>query len=323
MMKNVIRVLIMLNLITAVGGYASQKTACVDTGYSDNEILIWGDTVPGPKIEGIAERIEDRKNPDIPRDRALFSVSVPRMEMFAPKQPSRSKTAVLVCPGGGYLGIMIDKEGYNVAQWLNSIGITAFVLKYRLKEYGYPWIICDVQQAIRVLRQRADEFDIAADKIGIIGFSAGGHLAASASVHWQHDFLKDAAAQDNLRPDFSILAYPVISFQPGLEHKGSRINLLGDKPKPELVDLFSNELHINEKTPPAFLFHATDDKSVPVANSIEYYKTLAKHKINAQMHLFSHGGHGFAMAQKDPTLSIWMELCENWLKQSGFLELEN
>jgi acetyl esterase/lipase len=319
-MNNIIRALIMLNLLTATGSYGDEKAACADTGYSTNEILIWGNDIPGPKIEGIAERIEYRKSPDIPLNRALFSVSVPRMEIFVPEQENRSKTAVLICPGGGYLGIMIDKEGYNVAEWLNSIGITAFVLKYRLNEYGYPWIICDVQQAIRVIRQRADEFDIAADKIGIMGFSAGGHLAASASVHWQRDFLKDAAAEDNLRPDFSILAYPVISFQPGLEHKGSRINLLGDKPKPELVDLFSNELHIDEKTPPAFLFHATDDKSVPVANSVEYYNALVKQEINAEMHLFSHGGHGFAMAKKDPTLSIWMQMCENWLKQSGLLE---
>jgi len=302
MMNNIIKVLIMLNLSTAIGSYASDKAACVDTGYSDKEILIWGDNIPGPKIDGIAERIEYRENKDIPLDRALFSVSVPRMEMFAPKQPSRSKTAVLICPGGGYLGIMIDKEGYNIAEWFNSIGITAFVLKYRLNEYG------------------SDEFNIASDKIGIMGFSAGGHLAASASVHWQRDFLKDGEAEDNLRPDFSILAYPVISFQQGLEHKGSKINLLGNKPKPELVDLFSNELHINEKTPPAFLFHATDDKSVPVGNSVEYYKALVEQKINTEMHLFSHGGHGFAMGKNDPTRLMWMQLCENWLKQSGFLE---
>lgn len=319
-MLNAIRILFMINLTAAIGSYAVDSNACLDTGHCDKEILIWGDNVPGTKIEGIAERIEVRSNPDIPLDRALFSVSVPRMEMFAPDNKSQSKTSVLICPGGGYLGIMIDKEGYNVARWLNSLGVTAFVLKYRLKEYGYPWTICDVQQAIRVLRERADEFGIADDKIGIMGFSAGGHLAASASVHWQHDFLIDSEAKDNLRPDFSILAYPVISFQPGLEHKGSKINLLGEKPKPELVDLFSNELHINDKTPPAFLFHATDDKSVPVGNSVKYYEALVKNDVNAEMHLFSHGGHGFAMAQNEPTLSIWMQMCENWMKYSGFLK---
>lgn len=320
MFKNAKRVFCMLSLLTAVCGYAADNAAGEPQIKADKEILIWGDNVPGPKIEGIAERVEYRKNPNLPIDRAIYSVSVPRMEMFVPKAEKRTKTAVIVCPGGGYNGIVVDKEGYSTAKWLNSIGVTAFVLKYRLKEYGYPWPIADLQQAIRVVRTRADEFGVAADKIGVAGFSAGGHLASSGSVHWQHDFLKDAPATDNLRPDFSILAYPVISFQPEIGHNGSKINMLGENPDQKMVDMLSNELHIDAKTPPAFLFHAQDDKVVPVENSILYYQAMVKADVNGQLHIFSKGGHGFATAPTNESLSIWMKLCENWLKNSGFLE---
>ncbi len=305
--------LCLLGLLSATFIYAADFTP-------DKQILIWGDNVPGPKIEGITERVEHRKNPNLPSDRVIFSVSVPRLEMFAPKGEKRTKTAVIICPGGGYSGVVVDKEGNATAKWLNSIGVTAFVLTYRLKEYGYPWPICDLQQAIRVVRQRADEFGISPDKIGVAGFSAGGHLASSGSVHWRHDFLTDAKAGDNLRPDFSILVYPVISLQPHITHNGSKSNMLRGHSMEAMENLLSSELQIDDKTPPAFLVHACDDKVVQAENSVLYYQGLVKASVNAEMHIFSKGGHGFGLGQSSEMLAVWPKLCENWLKSSGFLE---
>ena len=283
---------------------------------AEKEIPIWPGNVPGPKINGTEQCNNNSDN------LVVWNVSVPRMEMFVPKGQNRTTTAVIICPGGGYSGLAVDMEGYQVAKWLNSLGVTAFVLKCRLKEYGHPWPICDLQQAIRVVRQRADKFGIAKDKIGVAGFSAGGHLASTASVHWRHDFLKDAPAIDNLRPDFSILGYPVISFQPGITHQNSKTNLLGNKPTKIIVDMLSNELHIDSETPPAFLVHASGDIHVPVENSIRYYQGLIKAGVNAELHVFGKGGHGFGLATDNETLSIWPKLCENWLRDNGLLKVE-
>ncbi len=311
MIKNFTIAFFLLSLLTAACIDAADTAPPTARLAADKEILIWGDKIPGPVIEGIVEKYEDGR---------VTGVSVPRLEMFIPLAEIRTKTAVIVCPGGGYSVLAVDKEGYSTAKWLNSLGVTVFMLKYRLKEYGYPWPLCDLQQAIRVVRQRADEFGIDPGKIGVAGFSAGGHLASSGSVQWRHDFLKDAPAQDNLRPDFSILIYPVISLQPHLTHNGSKSNMLRDQPIDKIVDLLSNELHIDALAPPAFLLHATDDKAVQVENSILYYKALVKAGVSAEMHIFAQGGHGFGLAESDETLSVWPKLCENWLRKNGFVK---
>ncbi|MFI4912783.1 MAG: alpha/beta hydrolase [Sedimentisphaeraceae bacterium JB056] len=274
-------------------------------------IKIWGQKVPGPVVEGIEE---------VDNGESVYSVCEPTLEVFAADESKRVDTAVIVCPGGGYGGLAIEKEGYKVAKWFNSIGVTAFVLRYRVKEYGYPWPMCDLQQAIRVVRSSAKEFKIDADKVGVIGFSAGGHLVSSISVHWRHDFLTDGEAKENLRPDFTILGYPVISFQSDIRHTGSMINLLGKEHDAQMENMLSNELHVDSKTPPAFLFHAGDDAAVPVENSVRYYTVLNKAGVDAQLHIFDKGGHGFGPEPVREELALWKKLCENWMKNIGMLQ---
>ena len=219
-------------------------------------------------------------------------------------------TGVIVCPGGGYQDLAADHEGEQIAEWLNSLGVSAFVLKYRLgPKYHHPIELGDAQRALRTVRAQAAEFHIAPDHIGIWGFSAGGHLASTAATHF------DKAT----RPDFAILAYPVISMRTQFTHAGSRRNLLGENPDEALVNLLSNETQVTAQTPPTFLFHTNDDNVVPVANSIMFYEALQKAGVPAELHIFEHGPHGVGLAQRDATLSIWPTLLANWLRGRGLL----
>jgi acetyl esterase/lipase len=270
---------------------------------ADLEIEIWDGEIPGPKTD-----IEE-----IHKDGRVYNVKTPKLELFSPPGQESDSTAVIICPGGGYGGLAIEKEGYKIARRFNSSGITAFVLTYRLKEYGYPWPMCDLQQAIRVVRARAPEFNISPEKIGVAGFSAGGHLAGSISVHWRYDFLTGKPATENLRPDFTILGYPVVSFQSDITHAGSRINLLGSPADPNLTDKLSCELHIDNLTPPAFIFHAGDDRAVSVENSIRYYQGINKAGTDGQLHIFDTGGHGFGLGEPGTPAAMWPRLCTDWL----------
>ena len=215
----------------------------------------------------------------------------------------------------------IDKEGTKVAQWFNSLGIPAFVLKYRLpddlimknKNVG-P--LQDAQEAIRYVRQNAAKWNIDPNKIGILGFSAGGHLAATLSTHYD-DNVYASVYKVSARPDFSLLIYPVISMQNDITHKGSQTNLLGNNPSQDLIDSFSNEKKVNAKTPPAFLIHATDDTVVLPENSIDYYLALKKNGVTAELHLYEKGGHGFGLGVND-TSKYWTRDCEEWLKANGY-----
>jgi acetyl esterase/lipase len=231
-------------------------------------------------------------------------------------------TGVVVCPGGGYGGLADNHEGRQIANWLNSLGITAFVLKYRLgSRYHHPRELQDAQRAIRIVRSRAKEFGIAADRIGIMGFSAGGHLASTAGTHFDSG---DAAATDPIeqvgsRPDFMVLGYPVISFTTPYTHKGSMHNLLGDNPDPKLVESLSNELQVTPQTPPTFLFHTDADTVVPSENSVLFYLALRKNKVPAELHIFEKGPHGVGLALRDPALSMWPTLLANWFRVRGLL----
>jgi acetyl esterase/lipase len=231
-------------------------------------------------------------------------------------------TAVIVCPGGGYGALATDKEGTQFAQWFNSIGVTAFVLKYRLgPKYHHPIELGDAQRAIRMVRARADEFRVQPDRIGIMGFSAGGHLASSAGTHMEtvNAVAGDPIDKASSRPDFLILGYPVISFTTSYVHKGSMRNLLGDNPDPKLAELMSNELQVTPQTPPTFLFHTNGDTGVPPENSVLFYMALRKAGVPAEMHIYERGPHGVGLAQTDEALSTWPGRLAAWLRVRGLL----
>ena len=230
-------------------------------------------------------------------------------------------TAVVVCPGGGYGGLAIGHEGDAVARWFNERGVSAFVLKYRLSPYRHPVPILDVQRAIRLVRSKAAEWKLDPAKIGVMGFSAGGHLASTAATHFdagQTD-AKDPVDQASCRPDFAILCYPVISFTTEYVHAGSRKNLLGESPDADLVKSLSNELQVTEQTPPTFLFHTNEDRGVPPENSVLFYQALRKAKVPVEMHLYEKGSHGVGLAPNDPVLSAWPSQLHGWLQTRGLL----
>ncbi len=248
-------------------------------------------------------------------------VSQPTLSVYQPEKPNG--TSVLILPGGGYGHLSLYKEGKKVAQWLNTLGITAFVLKYRLpndaimkdKSIG-P--LQDAQEAMRVIRRNAAKYKINTDKIGVMGFSAGGHLAATLSNRFAENTYT-VSDSTSACPDFSILIYPVISMKNDIAHKGSQRNLLGDSPTPEAIEKFSNENNVNAATPPTFLVHAADDKSVPVAHTLLYFAVLKLHGIPAEMHIYETGGHGFGLGN-DAGNSQWPAACHQWLKLHGWVK---
>ncbi|WP_229238519.1 alpha/beta hydrolase [Dyadobacter sp. Leaf189] len=254
------------------------------------------------------------------KDFIVRNVSKPTLKVFLPDPAIANGTAVIVCPGGGYGVLVIDREGYQVAKELNKIGIAAFVLKYRLpseqimkdKSLG-P--LQDAQKAIATVRERAAEWKVDPKKIGIMGFSAGGHLAATAGTHYDSSFI-DNPKKTSLRPDFMILVYPVISFTDKIGHKGSSANLLGQNPALEKVKYFSNELQVTKTTPPAYLTHAGDDTVVPISNSIRFYEALNEKGIPADLHIYSKGEHGYL---KEPSFDEWFGRCKLWMQVNGLL----
>jgi acetyl esterase/lipase len=262
-------------------------------------VLLWPDGAPG--AQGRAEADQ------------------PRYTVYLP--PSSVHTGVLVCPGGGYQGLAMDHEGVQVARWLNGRGVAAFVLQYRLgPKYHHPIEMNDAKRAMRLIRAHASDYNIDPNRIGIWGFSAGGHLAATVSTHSDGgDFeSKDPYDRYASRPDFAILAYPVITFGE-YAHKGSLRNLLGDSPDPKLVEDLSNEKRVSQQTPPTFLFHTSDDPVVPVENSLLYYQSCRKAGIPVEMHIYEHGPHGVGLALYDPVLATWTVRLDAWLRVHGWL----
>ena len=231
-------------------------------------------------------------------------------------------TAIVVCPGGGYAHLALDHEGSQVAQWLNSIGIAAFVLQYRLgPRYHHPIELGDAQRAVRTVRARAARYRVLPDRVGIMGFSAGGHLASTAATHFDpgNPGATDAIDRVSSRPDFAVLAYAVISFTTPYLHRGSRDNLLGPNPDPKLVESLSNELQVTAATPPTFLFHTSTDPVVPVENSVLFYLALRKAGVPAEMHIYDQGPHGVGLATTDEALSTWPARLADWLRVRGLL----
>ncbi|MGB9454512.1 MAG: alpha/beta hydrolase [Bryobacteraceae bacterium] len=230
--------------------------------------------------------------------------------------------AIVVCPGGAYVHLALDHEGAQVARWLNSIGVAAFVLQYRLgPRYHHPIEWGDAQRAIRTVRSRAAQYRVLPDRIGIMGFSAGGHLASTAATHFDSGNPDAADVIDRVssRPDFAVLAYPVITLTDPYAHRGSRDNLLGPNPNPKLVESLSNELQVTADTPPTFLFHTSNDPVVPVENSVLYYLALHKAGVPAEMHIYAQGPHGVGLAPTDEALSTWPARLADWLRVRGLL----
>lgn len=291
---------------------------------AQSELPLYGNTpIPNSKSAPDQEKVDSGARPGY---YTLSKVSHPTLKVFLPEKGKANGTAVVVCPGGGYSHLAMAHEGIEVAKTLNAMGITAFVLKYRLpsdetmidKTIG-P--LQDAQQAIRMVRQRAVEWGVNPARVGILGFSAGGHLASTAGTHFMKNKLAgsgEAAGNSatggnvSLRPDFMVLLYPVISFSDTIGHRGSRDNLIGKNPDASLIQEYSNELQVTEQTPPTFLVHAEDDKTVPVSNSIHFYEALQHNKVPAEMHLYPKGGHGFGM-HNATTKDEWTERLKNWL----------
>jgi acetyl esterase/lipase len=249
------------------------------------------------------------------------NVTEPKLYPFLPPADQRNGSSVVICPGGGYRILAIDHEGYAIARWFNERGIAAFVLKYRLpndEAMDEKAIIplLDAQQAIRMVRKNAGEWGLDPQKVGIMGFSAGGHLASTVGTHF-HEPVGPIEDTTSVRPDFMILGYPVVSMLETTTHGGSRKALLGSDPPLGLVRRFSNELQVTSQTPPTFIVHSTDDKAVPVENSLQFYQALVDHSVPAEMHLYESGGHGYGMAESDEALSSWMDRLSDWLKGHG------
>jgi acetyl esterase/lipase len=244
----------------------------------------------------------------------------PTMTIYLPAKEKATGSAVVIFPGGGYRMVAIDHEGHQVARWLNELGIAAFVVDYRHRGrgYGHPAPIQDAQRAIKIVRSRSAEFGIEPNKIGVIGFSAGGHLASTAGTHFNEKFYEPVDANDSAsaRPDFMILIYPVISMG-SFSHSGSRSALLGGNPSQELADKFSNEKQVDSNTPPTFLVHATDDKTVPAENSISFYMACRKAHVPAEMHIWQKGEHGFGLGKSGTPVSRWPALCADWMDKMG------
>jgi acetyl esterase/lipase len=271
------------------------------------------------------EKVVERGNPGHP-DRNVSAVTHPSLIVMIPAQQAAGATAMVICPGGGYAGLAIDKEGYEVARRLNASGIAAFILKYRMPggrspgAHEQPTPIMDVQRAIRMVRAGAGQWKIDAHKIGVMGFSAGGHVAGSAATQFDDG---DPSARDQVdgtssRPDFAVLLYPVVSMRDDVCHKGSRKNLLGESPDAQMIDRFSVELHLSRQSPPIFIVHARDDKAVPIANSQRLADAAERVGVDCKLVTLEKGGHGFGLGAADRPTGAWFDQMLQWLHAKRF-----
>jgi len=266
--------------------------------------LLWPDGAPGAKGDQPADK--------------------PTLTIYLPEAAKATGAAVCICPGGGYGGLAMDHEGHQIARWFNSMGVAGFIVDYRHrnKGYGHPAPLQDAQRAVRTVRARAAEWKIDGNKIGIMGFSAGGHLASTAGTHFDagDPEAEDPVERVSCRPDFMILCYPVIAFDEPFTHRGSQVNLIGKDADPELVRSLSNEKQVTPQTPPTFLFHTDEDTGVPAENSVQFYLALRRAKVPAEIHVFQRGRHGLGLAAGTPGTSGWPKRCEEWMRVRGLLE---
>lgn len=275
-----------------------------DDSLKPEQILLWPDGAPGAV--------------------GTEALDLPSLTLFRPAADKSNGAAIVICPGGGYGHLAEGHEGREIGAWLNSLGVTGVMLKYRLApRYRHPAPLQDAQRAIRLVRSKATEWKLDPQRIGIMGFSAGGHLASTAATHFDQGMAeaKDPIDQISSRPDLLILCYPVISLTSPYTHAGSRNNLLGMSPDPDLLENLSNEKQVTRATPPTFLFHTSADTGVPPENSLMFYMALHANQVPVEMHIYEQGRHGVGLAAKDPVLSTWSERCAAWMKQRGFFNV--
>lgn len=279
---------------------------------AQNAIPLYDGAIPGEK---------EHENKEYDENGIYFAVSKPDLTIYLPQNQNKEKTAVVICPGGGYHAVCASYEGHKIAKEMNKRGTAAFVLKYRLPSDDYcehksiaP--LQDAQRAIKIVRDNAEKWGVDPNQIGIMGFSAGGHLASTAGTHFSKSYIENKE-ETNLRPDFMVLVYPVISMQDGLTHKGSRENLIGTDPGADLMNLFSNEKQVTDNTPRTFLTHAEDDDVVPVENSIQFYEALKAKNVPVDMHLFSIGKHGYPL---EPAASNWLNYVFQWMQEQQLIK---
>jgi len=288
-----------------------QFTYCQNT-----TIPLWEHKIPNSKKSNEVELQEKGETLRISK------VQAPTLEVFLPSKRSFNGKAVIICPGGGYGVLAYDWEGTEVAKWFNAQGIAAFVLKYRLPQsksikIAHKAPLQDAQRAIKLVRHHAKKWGINKNKIGVIGFSAGGHLAATLGTQYNRNIIEKPDTIDLLsaKPNFMMLLYPVITMDTSYTHKGSKNKLLGYSPSNELVKRYSNELHVTKDTPPTFLVHATDDEVVPVENSLRFYESLKNAGVYAELHIYPYGGHGYALAIGKGYLQSWTSRLADWLNE--------
>ena len=275
-------------------------------------IELWPEGVPDLKTNASEEKIVNGR---------ITNVHHPALLVYEPTSGATNGTAMIYCPGGGYVRIAIGENGGEPTRWLNSAGVTVFVLKYRMVEYGHPAPLRDVLRAVRIVRSRAAEFGVRPDRIGVLGASAGGHLAACASTMWDAPEGRTGAPLDNVsaRPDFAVLIYPVITMEDPFVHKGSRTALLGEQPAPDLIERLSAERHVRKDSPPMFLAATMADKTVPVENSLRFYQALRDAGVPAEMHVYSQGSHGNSLDPRYGPTAEWPKRCEEWMRFNGWL----
>lgn len=279
-------------------------------------IPLWDKNIPNFQDVGEKEIIDNDSG-----HTSFKLVTNPSISVFLPSKMNLNGQAVLVIPGGGYQAVVSEWEGSDVAKWLNGSGISAFVLKYRLPNAKNNIVrhkspLIDAMRAIRIIRNNADIWNIKNDQIGVMGFSAGGHLASTLATHFYNNKIEVVDNIDSIsaQPNFMVLLYPVISMSTDFTHQGSKMNLLGHSSSKELDEFYSNEKHVTKTTPPTFLVHSSDDKVVPVENSLAFYKALQENNIPSEMHIFQQGGHGFSLANELGNTERWKSLCIAWLR---------
>jgi acetyl esterase/lipase len=282
--------------------FAAAGAAPVLTGPVE---LLWPAGAPGAKGEAPGDK--------------------PSLAIYLPEKDKATGVGVVICPGGAYGHLALDHEGQQVAKWLNSVGVAGFILQYRHHGsgagYGHPAPLQDAQRAIRTVRSRAKEWEVDPNRIGILGFSAGGHLASSAATHFNENFYepRDDIDKVSCRPDFAVLIYPVITMLPPYTHRGSVQNLLGANPDKDLLEKLSNETQVTPQTPPTFLVSTWEDTAVPPENSIQFFLALRKAKVPAELHIFEKGGHGLGLGRPGLAMSNWPQLCIEWFRARGLI----
>lgn len=288
----------------------------ISLGYGQETIIpLWPEGIPNHQESEEVEVSSESRGISW-----IENVQEPSLAVYLPTKANATDMAVIVCPGGGYKKLAYDLEGLDIASWLNSKGIAAFILKYRLPHSksvitSHEAPLQDALRAIRTVRQNAEKWNISKNKIGIIGFSAAGHLVSTVGTHFNHIRTSNTNSIDAIsaRPDFMALIYPVITMNDPYTHKGSRKYLLGESPDQKLIDYYSNELHVTKDTPPTFLVHSSDDTSVPVENSLLFYKALRKEKIYSEMHIYPTGGHGYSLSVGKGHLQTWPDRLHDWI----------